>query len=95
MPKPLALDLEPETRRTLEAMRDRHPRPHLREKAGALLKIADGASGRQVADLGLLKPRKPDTVYGWVRRFLEEGIAGLQVRAGRGRKPAFSPSVRG
>ena len=45
--------------------RDRH-RPDVREKAAALLKIAEGASAYRVATSGLLKRRKPDTVYNWL-----------------------------
>jgi transposase len=56
-----------------------------------MLKIAAGQSGRDVALHGLLKHRRPDTVYDWVRRYRAAGIAGLRVQPGRGRKPAFSP----
>ena len=38
-----------------------------------------------------MKPRDPDTVYAWLRRYREHGIRGLFNRPGRGRKPAFSP----
>jgi transposase len=65
----------------------------MREKAAALLKVAGGRPGSRVARWGLLKPRKPETVSRWVRQYRSEGIAGLRVRPGRGRKPAFSPSV--
>ncbi len=95
MPRPLTLELTPEQRQALEDVRDHHEKPYMRERAAALLKIAGGMSGRQVALHGLLKPRCPDTIYAWVRRYQAEGIAGLLVRAGRGRKPAFSPSVPG
>jgi transposase len=47
-----------------------------------------------VARTGLLRPRQPDTVYAWLDRYRAEGIAGLTIRPGRGRKPAFSPSLR-
>jgi hypothetical protein len=94
MPKVLHLELDKGQRAELEAVRDHHPRPHLREKAAALLKIADGMPASQVARHGLLKPREPDTVYRWLARFTEAGIAGLAIRDGRGRKAAFSPSAR-
>jgi len=68
-----------------------HPLPYVRERAAALLKMADEQSGRQVALHGLLKKRYPDTVYDWVKRFKAEGMPGLLVKPGRGRKPAFSP----
>ena len=63
----------------------------MRERAAALLKIAEGQSGRQVAHHGLLKPRGPDTVYEWCTRYKRDGLAGLIVKPGRGRKPAWSP----
>ena len=64
----------------------------MRERATAILKIAEGVSARQVAFDGLLKPHKPDTVYDWVERCKTEGIAGLPVK--RGRKPAYSPKYQ-
>jgi transposase len=85
------LALSPRQRRTLTRVRDRHPKPHLREKAAALLKVADGWHVRDVARFGLLRPRSRNTVSAWVARYRAGGLAGLKVRAGRGRKPAFSP----
>ena len=91
MPTPLQLTLSATARRELERVRDHDREPYMREKAAALLKIADGQSGRDVALHGLLKHRRPDTVYDWVRRYRAAGVAGLRVQPGRGRKPAFSP----
>ena len=87
------LVLTPEQRRDLAALRDAAPKPHLRERAAAILKVADGQSAAAVARAGLLRPRQPDTVYRWLARYREAGIAGLRDRPGRGRKPAFSPSA--
>ncbi len=93
MAEPLVVILTDEQRHELERLRDHHRLPHIREKAAAILKIAAGESGREVALHGLLRPRQPDTVYSWVRRYQAEGMAGLLVKSGRGRKPAFSPSA--
>jgi hypothetical protein len=93
MPAPLELDLSKEEREELEQIRDHHPKPYMRERATALLKIADGWSGLRVSREGLLKPRDPDTIYRWVRRYKEEGVAGLEIQKGRGRKPAYFPCV--
>ena len=71
--------------------RDHHEKPHVRERAAAILKVADGQSVRQVALYGLLKRHEPETVSEWIRRYLSEGIGGLLIRPGRGRKPAFFP----
>jgi hypothetical protein len=64
-------------RRELEQARDHEPRPYVRERCAALLKIADGAAPYAVARHGLLKPRDPDTVYAWLAHYLADGLAGL------------------
>jgi hypothetical protein len=84
--------LTPRQRRTLEAVRDRHPKPYLRERAAAVLKVSDGWDIQDVAAAGLLRPRSRNTVAGWLNRYQAGGgLGGLKIRAGRGRKPAFSP----
>ncbi len=93
MARPLVIELTVEQRQELEETRDKNEKPYVRERAAAILKIADGMSGRHVALFGLLRQRDPDTVYSWFHRYNTEGLAGLQVRPGRGRKPAFSPSA--
>jgi hypothetical protein len=70
-----------------------HPKAYIRERAAALLKIAAGDSPHHVARHGLLQPRSPDMVYTWLDRYEADGLQGLYLRPGRGRKPAFSPSV--
>lgn len=82
-------------RSELVRLRDTAAKAYLRERAAALLKVADGLPGALVARFGLLRAREPDTVYAWLNRFAEGGVAGLTIRDGRGRKPAFSPSVSG
>lgn len=89
------LSLSPEASQQLRHLATHSSVPYLRERAAALLKIADGMSPHAVALRGLLQPRDPDTVYGWLERYLAEGIGGLRIRSGRGRRPAFSPSVAG
>lgn len=85
------LELSPAARQELETMRDHDPKPYRRQRAAALLKIADGASAHWVAQHGLLKAVDVDAVYRWLDRYQAEGIAGLAMRPGRGRKAAFSP----
>lgn len=91
MPKRRTLTLSQEQRTELEQVRDRHEKPHMREKAAVLLKIADGMSPHAAAQHGGLKPRHPDTIYKWLDWYESEGIDRLEVQPGRGRKPAFSP----
>ena len=91
MAKPLTISLTFEQRHKLELARAYHERPYVRERASAILKIANGMPARQVALHGLMKPRDPDTVYAWVRRYREQGIKGLLVKPGRGRKSTGAP----
>ena len=81
------LVLTDDERTTLERMRERDARPYLREKAAALLKIADGQAAHQVALTGLHKPRHPDTVYGWLHDWQQERT--IKVRPATRRQ--FSP----
>ena len=71
------LSLTDEQRRRLLDYRDHHPKPFVRERAAALLRIADGRSPHAVARSGVLRPRHPDTVYSWLGTFLAEGFDGL------------------
>ena len=93
MPAKLKLELSNEQVLELEELRDHAAKPYLRERAAAILKIAQGRSGRETALHGLLKSHWQDTIYEWVQRYRAEGKAGLEIKSGRGRKPAFSPSV--
>ena len=87
------LHITPEQRAELVQLRDHHPKPYLRERAAAIIKVADGSPRAAVAQDGLLRPRDPDSVAAWIKRYQAEGIHGLPVRPGRGRKAAFSPSA--
>ena len=78
-------------RESLVWLRDHHARPYVRERAAAILKLSDGMPMIVLARAGLLRPRARQTIHRWVRRFLQEGEEGLLLKAGRGRKPAFSP----
>ena len=87
------VDLTDEQRNLLETTVRLHPKAYVRERAAAILKVADGWFAAHVARSGLLRTRDPDTLYGWLDRFETDGLAGLSIKPGRGRKPVFSPSV--
>lgn len=91
--RPRTLNLDEERHAALARVRDRDPRPYLRERAAALLKIARGQSIRAVALRGLGKRRKPDTVRGWLDAYRDGGLPAL-VQRPRGHR-GFSPSARG
>lgn len=94
MPQQLSLKLRAKQRSALEDLRDHAEKPYLRERAAALLKIANGDSARAVAAHGLLKKRWYHTISHWVERYQKDGIEGLKIKPGRGRKPAFFPSTQ-
>ena len=91
MAKHHKLELNESEIQALVDLRDKGEPAYLRERATAMLKIHQGYSPHEVARKGLLKPRDPDTLYAWLRRYREHGIPGLSNKPGRGRKPAFSP----
>jgi hypothetical protein len=95
MPGRLKLELDQDQRNELEDLRDHSALPYLRERAAALIKIASGLSGREVARNRLNQAHWQDTIYEWVQRYRAEGVKGLQIKPGRGRKPAFSPKAPG
>jgi hypothetical protein len=72
-----ALVLKAKQRQALEYQREHASQPYVRERCGALLKIAEGQTPRAVATRGLLKPRDPDTVYGWLELYETEGLEGV------------------
>jgi len=75
--KKYVISLTDDDRRELEEIRNRHQKPYMRERSVAILKVAEGYSPHYVANRCLLKARDPDTVYGWVKSYLENGIDGL------------------
>lgn len=87
------LVLPPDARRELEQARNHDHRSYLREIAAALLKVADGATVRAVAETGLLRRRKPETVRRWLAKYAQGGLPAL-VHRPRGHR-GFSPSAGG
>jgi hypothetical protein len=91
MATPFSVVLSPAQVQELEQVRDHHPKAYVRVKAAGILKVWAGASRRHVAQHGLLKPVRRETVQRWIVGYQHEGVVGLLVKSGRGRKPAFSP----
>jgi len=81
-------------RQALERWKKHPPKPYLRERARAILLVSDGKEGQEVSQI--LRVRVHRTTIGeWVHRYQAQGIEGLRIKAGRGRKPCFSPSAGG
>lgn len=81
-----SIALTPAQRATLLDLSEKASKAYLRERAAAILQVADGTPAAAVARSGLVRSRKPDTVYAWLNRFQDEGVAGLVIKPGRGRK---------
>jgi transposase len=78
-PEEMILALQDEIRRSPDARYD--------HRLHGVLLVAEGLSCREVSTaLG----DSPGTVVNWVRRFEEAGFAGLNERAGRGRRARLS-----
>jgi len=78
----------------LRYIRDHHPLPYMRERAAGILKVADGQSMNYVATYGLLRKIQYETISDWITRYEQEGIEGLRMKSGRGRKPSFPSPKR-
>jgi Winged helix-turn helix len=77
MPQRRTLTLTEAQRHELLHHRDHDPRPYVRERCAALVKIADGLAPHAIARQGLLRLRDPDTVYAWLDRYQADGLAGV------------------
>jgi hypothetical protein len=84
MPFRRQVTLQPAQEQELTWALKHHQKAYVRERAA-------GDSMRQVATQGLLHVRTEEAVSEWIDRYLADGLSGLVVRKGRGRKPAFSP----
>lgn len=91
MPKRIRIELSEEERRQLEQWSKQPPKPYLRERARAVLAVADGKPVSQVAKQLRVRVHR-NAVREWIKRFEQGRVAGLKILSGRGRKPAFSPS---
>jgi hypothetical protein len=89
------LALKAKQRVELAQYRDHDARPYVRERCGALLKIAAGSAPYAVATQGLLQSRDPDTVYGWLRVYEAEGIGGIVAHQHGGNHRRSLRGVRG
>lgn len=94
MPKRYKIELSEEDREKLERWTRNPPKPYLRCRAQAILLVAAGEPICKVTPRLRVRVHR-NAVSDWVQRYLAEGIEGLKVKPGRGRKPVFSPSGAG
>jgi len=88
----IVVELTDEEHQTLESWLRSSTAPAGRvRRAHIVLLRADGAS---ISEVGRLARASPKTVYKWLRRWQQAGIAGLYDKPRPGRKPVFSPRSR-
>src|SRR5260221_21304 len=86
------VELSWEQRQELAAQRDHDPRPYVRERCAAVLKIAEGQAAYWVARRGLLQVRDPDTGYSWLAHYQADGLAGLLAYPHGGNRRRLPPT---
>src|SRR5688572_13582851 len=84
--------MTPEEQQAISALLGSRTAPvRLVERARIVQAAADGRSAPAIAAaLGCSRP----TVYAWVRRFNDHGLAGLQERPRAGRPPTYTAEQR-
>lgn len=84
MPRTAPLQLTEAQIQELKELAANPPRAYLGRRAKALLMVAEGQKLRDVARAMNVSHV---TVGEWRRRYMAEGVKGLHIRPGRGRKP--------
>src|SRR5947209_8007169 len=88
----LTIDLTADERETLLTWQRSTTIPAGRARRGQImLLLADGMPVVQIADTVGATHR---VVYKWAQRFLQDGIAGLADKPGRGRRPVLTTPVK-
>jgi len=91
MPKssPFSIRVTPQERAVLEATARKYTLPYRDVvRAKIILLSADGLPVDQIA---LRLNTRREVVWKWRKRFLAEGVTGLEERSRRGRPPVFPP----
>ena len=94
MPKRYKIVLSEEEQQKLESWVKNPPSPYLRERARAILKVAQGETIQATTEKLRVRVQR-NAVSEWVKRFLSGRVQGLKIKAGRGRKSVFSPAREG
>ena len=72
---------------TLEEGHKHHSSKDFRNRCQALLMNSRRIQVKQISSIFQVRTR---TIYTWMDRWESEGISGLMIRPGRGRKPTLS-----
>jgi transposase len=86
---PFSIEVPAQERTVLEATARKYTLPY-REVVRAKI-ILLSAEGLPIEEIALRLNTRREVVWKWRKRFLEEGLAGLQERSRRGRPALFPP----
>lgn len=86
---PLTVELSPEERAELQARARRYSLSYRDVIRARIILLA--ADGVPVDDIARRLDTRREVVWKWRKRFLEEGLLGLEERPRRGRPGVFSP----
>lgn len=86
---PLTVILKPRERAELEARARQYSLPYRDVVRARIILLA--ADGVPVDEIAVRTDTRREVVWKWRKRFLEEGLEGLEERPRRGRPGVFSP----
>jgi transposase len=81
------IELSTTEKETLENGHRNHSKSHFRQRCQALMLSNEGWQVKQIAELNHVRTR---TIYTWMNRWQDKGVAGLMILPGRGLKPKLS-----
>lgn len=90
---PLTVILTRQERAELEGRTRAYSLPYRDVVRARMILLA--ADGVPVEEIALRTDTRREVVWKWRRRFLEQGVPGLEERPRRGRPAVFSPGGRG
>lgn len=86
---PFTIEVTPEERASLEARARKYTLPY-RDVVRAKI-ILLSAQGLPIDEIALRLNTRREVVWKWRKRFLAEGVVGLEERSRRGRPAVFPP----
>ena len=86
------IKLNKEEEQTLEQGLRNHSKHHFRQRCQALLL---SGQGKPVKELAVMYSVRTRTIYSWMDRWEDMGIAGLAIQPGRGVKPTLKAEDAG
>jgi transposase len=78
-------------KKNLEEIKKHHPKYRERERARGIMLSYRGYSPKEIAKIFEISDRM---VYNWIDNFNENGIIGVVIQKGQGRKPILKKNMK-